>query len=355
MYLLSFSATFCLVVALRPAAHRFGLVDAPGHRKIHDSPVPLVGGISIFLGFLAAAMLLGPESTRLHAFLAGGGLLVAVGALDDRVELSHWLRFAAQITAALIMVSWGGLVIGDLGGILGADSQPLGRWAIPFTVFGTVGVINAINMIDGVDGLAGAISVVALGILGIAALGSGAPEAAHLAFGLSCATLAFLYFNMRLPGRAKAAVFLGDAGSMLLGYAITWLLVTLTQQPVVAVNPVTALWLLAVPLIDTVSIMFRRMLKGRSPFAPDKEHLHHILMAGGYSVCQTTLIMGALSLTVGGIGILADYLGAPEQLMFLLFLGLFAAYLLGTLHAWKTMKAIPHRQNARTGYKGCWE
>jgi UDP-GlcNAc:undecaprenyl-phosphate GlcNAc-1-phosphate transferase len=355
MYLLSFSTTFFLVVALRPAAYRFGLLDAPGHRKIHDSPVPLIGGIAIFLGFLFAAVLFGPHSARLDAFLAGGGLLVAVGALDDRLELSHWLRFAAQIAAGLIMVFWGGLVIDDLGGILGSESQPLGKWAIPFTVFGTVGVINAINMIDGVDGLAGTICVVALGILGVVALGNGASEAAHIAFGLGCATLAFLYFNMRLPGRAKAAIFLGDAGSMLLGYAISWLLVTLTQQPVAAINPVTALWLLAVPLIDTVSIMFRRILKGRSPFAPDKEHLHHILMVAGYSVCQTTLIMGALSLTVGGICILADYFGASEQLMFFLFLGLFAAHFLGMLRAWKVMKAIPRPKNARRGYKGCWD
>jgi len=353
MYLVSFSATFFLVVALRPAAHRLGLVDAPGHRKIHDSPVPLVGGIAIFLGFLAGALLVGPDSARLDAFLAGSGLLVAVGALDDRVELSHWLRFAAQIAATLIMVFRGDLVIDDLGGILGSGSQPLGNWAIPFTVLGTVGVINAINMIDGVDGLAGTISVVTLGILGVAALSGGASEAAHLAFGLACATLAFLYFNIRLPGRAKAAVFLGDAGSMLLGYAITWLLVTLTQQPVAAVNPVTALWLLAIPLIDTVSIMFRRILKGRSPFAPDKEHLHHILMIGGYGVCQTTLIMGGLSLLLGGIGLLANYFGTPEQLMFFLFLGLSAAYFLATLHAWKVMKAIPRPKNGQEGYKGC--
>lgn len=158
-------------------------------------------------------------------------------------------RFAAQIAAAAMMTLWGGVTLQDLGQLLSAEPALLGAWAVPFTVFAVVGVINAFNMLDGMDGLAGTYALLAFTPLATAAVIADATVSAVALFTLSAAVAAFLLANLRLPGRPRALVFMGNSGSLFLGLALAWFLVSLSQGEAPVIAPVTALWILAIPLM----------------------------------------------------------------------------------------------------------
>jgi len=319
-----------LVWVLRPLAIRIGLVDSPGERKQHVGQVPLVGGIAMFCGFMFAVLVLDLSLDSYRAFFACTALLVIVGILDDFHDLPPWVRFVAQIVAALIMTLWGGVVVRDLGALFGLGSVPLGMWAVPFTVFATVGAINAINMLDGVDGLAGGIVWIAFVLLGFVAFSGNLMADAQILLILACVISAFLGFNLRFPGRRQALVFMGDAGSMFLGFALVWFAISLSQGENRAMTPVTALWILALPLIDAVSIFVRRLSGRRPPFGAARDHLHHILLSIGLSVNGTVGIMVGLAATIGALGLLGLYGGVAKHLLFYGFLLLFV------IHLWVT-------------------
>lgn len=338
VYLGAFLATLFLIQILRRPAAQIGLVDVPGGRKNHDGHVPVVGGLAMFGAFAFAAVMADGPLLHHASLLAALLLLVAVGVLDDLHDLSAHSRFLAQILAAVFMTSWGGVHLDSLGDLMGAGEVQIHEWAIPFTVFCVLGVINALNMSDGLDGLGGGLAFFAFAWFAVAAAVAGkAAEAAFLGLFLSV-VLGFLVFNLRTPWRSRATVFMGDAGSMMLGFALAWFAVELSQGEGRAIRPITAVWVLGLPLMDTVSLMLRRMLKGKSPFSADREHLHHIFLAAGYSVPQTVAILLAASTLLGGIGVVAGHLGVPDHLMFYAFLGLFALYCLAVAYAWKLMK-----------------
>ena len=326
----AFGITVGLLWVLRPLALRIGLVDKPGERKLHQGNIALIGGIAMFCGLMFSMLMLNLPLGGLRAFFASCALLVIVGILDDFHELPSWVRFAAQIAAALMMTLWGGVVVTDLGAITGGGKVELGIWAVPFTVFATIGVINAVNMIDGADGLAGGISFVALSLLtGIAFVAGRATEGMVLVL-LAATVVAFLFFNARLPGRKHALVFMGDAGSMLLGFALAWFLISLSQGENRAIQPVMALWILAVPLIDTVSIMIRRGHSRRNLFLASRDHFHHLLLDTGRKQGTTVGVMVALAAAAGIVGVAASLAGVSESLLFIVFLAL------GFLHLWNT-------------------
>ena len=334
---LALPMTIGLVLLLRRQAVRLGLMDEPGGRKQHHGLVPLVGGLAMFGGLLAAAMLSGLSQTN-AALLLALALLVVKGYLDDRFDLRPALRFSVQALAALIMVYWGDVRLENLGNLFGFGDVLLGRWSLPMTVFAVLGVINAMNMIDGADGLAGGLALVAL--LAFATFASvGGFLGGTVLLPLLFAVVGFMLFNARSPFRARAAVFMGEAGSVLLGFSLAWYAIDLASVREVF-TPITAVWILAVPLMDTIGLMLRRLLKGRSPFAPDNEHLHHILQRAGFSHAQTVLIVWLIAAMLAGIGIAGWKLGVPEYVMFYAFLALFAGYLYGVMHAWKFMKAM---------------
>ncbi len=338
--LAAFVSTIVFILLFRKHAERLGLVDVPGGRKNHEGAVPVIGGIAIFVAFIFSSFACGQPLDSFHSFFVNLLLLTVVGTLDDLHDLSARTRFLAQIVAALLMTSWGGVFIDDLGNLFGNGTVHLHNWAIPFTVFCVLGVINAFNMIDGVDGLAGGLVFIALALFGSTALLAGLTIHATLIFLLASAVLGFLVFNMRAPWRSKAAVFMGDAGSMMLGYALARFAVDLTDSDSRAITPITAVWILAVPLMDTVNTMVRRMLKGRSPFSADREHLHHIFLRAGYSVSRTVVMILSVSLLLGLVGLAGWHYGVPEYMMFYAFLLLFALYSFAMSHAWKVMKAI---------------
>ena len=319
-------ATGAMLHVARPIARRIGLTDTPGGRKVHAEPVPLVGGISIFFGFCLALLVAGIPLGSLRALIAGSGLLLVVGVLDDFRELSPRSRFMAQIIAALVMSLWGQVYLEEFGNLFGLGSLTLGWLALPISVFCVVGVINALNMADGVDGIASSavlICVAGMGFLQWTATGT---LPAHLLL-LEACVAAFWLANAGIVFRGPARVFLGDGGSLFLGFVVAWHLVGLSQgDSSRVIAPVTALWLFALPLLDTVYVMLRRLRSGMSPFSGGRDHLHHLFLNAGLSPRQTLLwyvtVMGFMSL----VGIWTQVAGWPEWLSFGLFLCTAAGY-----------------------------
>lgn len=350
--LTALATTALLILLLRPVAIATGLVDIPNERKSHRSPTPLVGGVAIFAGLVVAFLVAGRNGApipgrEIVSFFGAGLLLVMVGVVDDFLELSPAVRFMAQILAALLMVFGAGVVLEDLGHMTWTGALlPLGVLAIPFTVFATVGVINALNMCDGLDGLSGCLALVSLGGLLLATALWGDPGQAAFLPLLGAAIVGFLAFNLRLPGRSQALVFMGDAGSMFLGFALTWYAIDLSQGAEAAIRPASALWFLMLPIFDSVSMMLRRVLRGRSPFAPDREHLHHIFLLAGYSVNETVAIMAGLAGMGVLIGLASIHWQAPELLVSGGFLLLGLGYFWMITHAWKVMRFL-HRSICR--------
>ena len=334
---LGFAVTMGLLIALRPLAHRVGLLDTPTARKVHAGRVPLIGGIAMFFGFAMAVLTLDVGLTELRPFFAACALLALVGVLDDLHELSSRARFAAQILAATMMVGWGGVVLLDLGALSpGGAVFSLGIWEVPFSVFCAVGVINALNMSDGVDGLAGGLSLVA--VLGLAFVSSGT-EREVLGL-LAVVIVAFLAVNVRLPWRPRALVFMGDAGSMFLGFAITWFFIELSQGETRAMAPVTALWFLLVPLFDTVWLLLKRPFTGRWPTTASHDHLHHVLQMVGFGPVATVTVIWSIALASLGYGLYAHLQGVPERQQFFSFLAVFALYCVVMALAWARRRLL---------------
>jgi UDP-GlcNAc:undecaprenyl-phosphate/decaprenyl-phosphate GlcNAc-1-phosphate transferase len=332
--------TVAMIMLLRPLAIRIGLVDIPGGRKQHLGAIPLVGGPAMCLGFLPAYLSATGLNLATVTLTLSATLIVITGMIDDYKDVRAKTKLLLQIGAALGMSTAGGYVISDLGNILGMGSLPLGWIAIPFTVFAMVGVINALNLSDGVDGLGGGLALVTtLSLLGFAVY-QGSPEQILTLSILSAAVIGFLIFNFPLPGGRRASVFMGDSGSMFLGLIIACALVKYSQGADRLVRPTTCLWLFALPLFDTVSVMTWRILKGRSPFSAGREHLHHILEHAGYRGFKCTSAVISLAIIYSLIGSLCETGHVPEAVSFSVFLAFFAAHFLVLKKAWKFTKLI---------------
>lgn len=337
--LVSFSAAAILLWILQPVARHIGLVDHPGGRKIHAHPTPLIGGVAMALAFAFSVTWLPGPLGDYRLLFAGSMLLVTLGVLDDLHELPPRVRLWAQVAAGLIMTLGAGVVLRDLGQLAAPGPVvTLGIFAVPLTVFATVGVINAVNMSDGIDGLAASLLLLAVLSLCLICWVGGNLASLGILVLLAGVLLAFLIFNLRRNG--NALIYMGDAGSMFLGFVLAWLLVKFSQGPERLLAPVTALWIFALPLIDTVSMMLRRALLGRSPFLADREHFHHILLAAGYSPKQTLGLMVLVAATAAGVGLAGHFLGVAEHWMFYGFVALFAAHFRLIMKAWRVKRFL---------------
>lgn len=332
----SFFLTILLVLILRPIAQTYGLTDKPCSRKNHLGETPLIGGISIYVSLL---ILFYWTPSVNYWFMVSATLIVACGITDDFKHLDHKTRLIIEVIATIIMIWKGGVEITNLGNLFGFGDIQLGYFSSIVTIFAVVGGINAFNMTDGIDGSAGGLSLITMILLLMIA--NAMPQVIDICSLYIPALIAFLLFNMRIFGRKKAAIFLGDAGSMLLGFTICYLVILMSQGENRIISPVTVLWIIGYPLFDAIAIMLRRIRKGNSPFAPDREHFHHILPLAGYTFNQTLNIIFLASLSLAGFGIIGEkLLELPEWLMFYLFLGLFFLYYWGMSHAWKMMKMM---------------
>jgi len=325
-FVLALGVTAAAIPLLARAAGGWGLVAHPGPRKSHEGAVPTIGGIAMGAAFLAAYALTGLAASLSPLLAVAVIITLAGGVLDDRHELRSLPKFSFQIAAAILLVVGGDALLAHLGNLLSTQLFSLGRWAAPLTVFALVGVMNAMNLADGLDGLAGGLALAACVNFGVAASVAGnAPEFAAICI-TAGATVGFLYFNARSPWRGRAAVFMGDTGSLLLGLLLGWFAVRLAMAEQPALAPITAVWILALPVGDTVTLLLRRALRGRNPFHADRQHLHHILLALGLSSGQTVAALLALSFTLGAIALLAENAGVPQYAMFYAYIGGLVAY-----------------------------
>ena len=308
------SLALCLL--LTPLARRVGLMDKPSRRKVHGKPVPLVGGFAIFLTMAIIILLATPFGSEAIPLLLACGLLMVAGLVDDRQELSPAVRFVLQIVACCIMIFAGGAVLTDFGSLMWDGVLSLGWFSVPITIFAALGVINAFNMVDGIDGLSSMIFMIACTAMAWLALQSGQDTSAGLLIIAVAAVFAFFLLNARLPWNQHARVFLGDSGSVFLGLFLAWQLIDLGNGDDRAFEPMTAVWLLGIPLLDTLRLMWQRWRRGGSPFAADQFHLHHAFLKAGFSVSQTwAAIIGLVTFTTA-IGLAGHILGWPEYLMF---------------------------------------
>ena len=345
--LLAMTLTAFLVDVARRLAPVIGLVDAPSDRKSHQGQVPLVGGIAIFACLLLGAAFSGLLGEH-WAFLVAASLIVTVGVWDDAYGVSPIIRLALQAAAVLFMGLFGNAFLVDLGNFLpGGGEFSLGVMAIPFTVFAGVGIINAFNMADGVDGLCGTLTLVALTGLGIVSALAAKQAELALILVLAGGLFGFLIFNVRVPGRIHAKVFLGNAGSYFLGMSVLYLTIRLSQGPDRAMAPVAALWFCMLPLLDAVGMILRRLKQGRSPFSPDREHIHHIFLLAKFSVTETWIGLAVVALIGMFVGLAGSMTGASELLMLAAFMGAAFLYYWMITRAWKVMRFLSRSINRR--------
>lgn len=317
--------TFAAIRLLQPAARRFGLLDYPAGRKDHAQPTPTTGGLAILIGIVLAMTLANHWTTFRIGFCAAGALLVIVGVLDDLYDLRWWLRILVQCLAVWI-IYLSGVAAEHVGQMFGAKTTGLGAWQLPFTMFATAGVINAINMADGVDGLAGGIVLATFCMFDAAAVYSGNYTLAEQLAGFAGAVLGFWMLNMRFPWQPRARVFMGNAGSALLGFAIAWASFRLTQNGSHPVTPILAPWLVATPLMDCVVLIGRRLLHGQSPFRADRNHMHHLMLDAGFGPAQVSLTLIAINLLLGGAASVALKAKLPQPALVLIYVAMCFAY-----------------------------
>ncbi len=321
-FLVSLLATRFLLLIAGPIR----LIDIPGGRKSHSGHVPVVGGIAMFISVIATFIFKVPITPPYRCFVFASFLLIFIGVLDDRQEVSPTLRLIMQIMAGLCMIGWGGVSLHNLGNLLFLGDIHLSLLSIPVTLFGIVSVINAINMTDGLDGLAGILVLVAFLLLSVLALWAQDYYTVNILTMFIGALLGFLYYNFGLFKQLRVKVFMGDAGSMFLGFSLAWFAVLLTQGGSAIARPVELLWIMALPLYDFLAVFIRRVCQKRSLFTPDRQHFHYILLDLGFSSRKTTLFAGMYALLLGAFGMALFYTQVSEGVSFLIFLGVFAIY-----------------------------
>jgi UDP-GlcNAc:undecaprenyl-phosphate GlcNAc-1-phosphate transferase len=286
-FLLAMVVTMAWLPVFGRVAAKWRIVDQPGERKVHSAPIPRIGGVAMAIGVLIAALLVIPLSISDRYFLIAAGVLTLFGGLDDRFDLDYRIKFLGQLLAAAIVVVGGNIQIQAL---TLDDRIFLPEWiSVPLTLIFLVGITNAINLADGLDGLAGGTTFLCLGALAMLAYSSGQASCAALALAFAGAVLGFLRFNT-----FPASVFMGDAGSQLLGFAVGVLSLQATQGGNSVVSAATPILLLALPILDTLSVMTQRISEGRSPFSADKNHIHHKLLQLGFDHHEAVMVIYAI-------------------------------------------------------------
>lgn len=282
--LLSMGITVLLVPPLMRAAGWLGVLDQPDARKVHAQPIPRVGGIAMAAGLLVTLLIWGITDALLTAYAAATLVLLVFGVLDDRLTLTPGWKVTGQLLAAAIIMYYG-----DLGVkvVSGAAEYPLAPWlSLPLTLFFIVGVTNAINLADGLDGLAGGTSLICMSGLTLLALAGNNAFAVLVSTAAIGAVLGFLRYNTH-----PARVFMGDAGSQLLGFTAAVLSLAVTQSEISPFSAALPLLLLGVPVIDTLTVMTERVLDGKSPFKADRTHVHHRLLALGFHHHEAVMVI----------------------------------------------------------------
>lgn len=285
--------TLFAVPSVIRVAQKKNLLDTPGLRTVHELPTPRLGGIAIFAGFMSSMTMFADLSNGLQQTLAGCTLIALVGLKDDIITVSALKKFFVQMLAAGIIMFLADIRIRHFHGILGIDELPEGITYV-FTFFVIISITNAVNLIDGINGLAGTIIFLIAVLFGTGFYLYGGPEYgnyAALAFCLAGGVLGFLRYNF-----FKASVFMGDTGSLVCGFIVSVLAIKFVEMDAIPSTPAATMAVLCIPIIDTLRVFIIRTFNGISPFIPDKNHLHHKLMALGISQPWTVCILAFVNI-----------------------------------------------------------
>lgn len=309
-----------LVPIVSKLAIKIGAVDKPNERKVHSKIMPRMGGLAIYIAFSVVLWLSQEMTMELIGLFIGGTVLVIVGIIDDKTDMPAKVKLLGQIVAAAIVVGCGVRVDFMTNVFLGNIYQ-LSIFSIPFTLIWIVGITNAVNLIDGLDGLAAGTSIIAAITMAIVGFASGQYVMAYLAMILAGATIGFLRYNFY-----PAEIFMGDTGSMFLGYNLSVLAIMGFAKSFTLLSLVTPLLVLAIPILDTFFAIVRRKMNNRPIFKPDKEHLHHCLLKYGFSHRDTVLIIYAVSAILAICGLTMTYLSSTQGIFLLVIIVLLIFY-----------------------------
>ena len=303
------SSAFAIAFLYRYAGI-LGLVDRPNERKKHVGNIPVIGGLCAFFGVLAGALIAGQSYLFTNYVLGTAAVLALVGAIDDRTELNVLPRLLVQTGAVLIVVICTGVQIHTLGHLFGLEME-LGVFGIPLTLIAVIGLLNAFNMMDGIDGLAGALALVCVATIAVYQ-GPSRWHSLTLPLLMASALLPYLAVNLGLIGRK---IFLGDAGSVMVGYLLAWTLIKSSQDSPARLSTIDVLWCVALPVLDTLAVMVRRLREGKSPFKPDRGHIHHLMLNTGLTPRATIVTLVALAIALAYLGSFTRMFTAGSNLL----------------------------------------
>jgi UDP-GlcNAc:undecaprenyl-phosphate GlcNAc-1-phosphate transferase len=335
-----FISLLLTIVAIPPLtrlAIRFQLLDVPDERKAHAVAVPRCGGVAMAFGALTPTAYWFGDDPFIFTFLVAASCIVVFGIADDFFGLRPRWKFVGQIVAALVVIFWGSVRIESLGVLLPEGVLLPPGVSVPLTLLVIVGVTNAVNLADGLDGLAGGISLLTICFVGYLAVITGHTAIAVASLALAGAIFGFLRFNTH-----PASIFMGDSGSQLLGFAGITFALALSQQSA-ALSPLVPLLLFGLPVLDTLTVMTTRIMRGRSPFAPDRRHFHHRLLEIGLGHAEAVV---AIYLLQALLMVLTFVLRFQSGWLLLAVYGVFALVVLGFFHyarraGWRQKRWLP--------------
>ena len=304
--LLAFAVSLLVAYVMTPPvkcfAEKVGAIDVPkDNRRVHDHPIPRMGGLAIFIGFVLSLIFFVPMSTKVLGLLVGSVIIAVMGGVDDIVSLNPWVKLIGQIVAALVAIRCGLVfdVISNPNIFAEETYIEIGWLSVPLTMLWIVGCTNAVNLIDGLDGLAVGVSAISSLTMLIVSLFVSEPVVSIILAALTGACLGFMPYNLN-----PAKIFMGDVGSQLLGFVLSTASIMGLFKLHAIITFFVPLLALALPLADTIFAFFRRILHGQSPFKADKGHFHHRLLAMGLNQKQVVAVLYGISAVLGLLAVL---------------------------------------------------
>ncbi|MBR5261042.1 MAG: undecaprenyl/decaprenyl-phosphate alpha-N-acetylglucosaminyl 1-phosphate transferase [Oscillospiraceae bacterium] len=326
----AFALSFAATPIVKSFARIVGAMDVPkDSRRMHKNPIPRMGGLAIFIGFLLSTVLFCDITKQMQGILIGAVIIVAAGAIDDIVSLNAWVKLGLQVIAAVVAVGYDVVIEVFLNPVIfGKGDFELGILAVPVTVVWIVAVTNAVNLIDGLDGLACGVSTISSVTMLVVAMIVSEPNVAIVLAALAGGCIGFIPYNIN-----PAKIFMGDTGSQLLGYVLATVSVVGLFKFYALFTFAVPLLALAFPILDTAFAIVRRVLKGQSPFHPDRGHLHHRLIDMGFTQKQAVAVLYAISTVMGLVAMVVATTGTTKVLLLAIALtiaGFIGGYVLRT-------------------------
>jgi len=327
-FIVSLVVTMILIPPIMKWADKIGAIDIPDARKVHTQAVPRVGGIAMVVGSVFSIILLADLDQQYISILVGFLVIWGFGLWDDKCDLNYKIKFLGQLLAVVIVVIWGDVVVRSFPFVEGALPDYL---AIPLTIFALVGITNAINLSDGLDGLAGGTSLITISIIALLAFDANGEMVVLIAMAIAGSILGFLRHNTH-----PARLFMGDTGSQFLGFSLGVLVIVLSQSVNSAMSPLIPLFILGLPILDTMAVMGQRIYEGRSPFSPDKNHIHHKLLDIGFDHYEAVFIIYLVQSVLISVAYFMMY--ESDALLLIIYIGVsicvFGAFNIARIRRW---------------------